>query len=518
MDRSRRFVHASAHRRSACARRTRSASGWIAPLLALGLCLAEPGLPGTASSTRGCGILPIFSGAVAWAQTGVGGRPPVPPPPVDFDAGFDTRIREETLHNLLDLNDSSGPAAPLPVSASDASYFRVRHRLWGQLVLRSGPRLYSRFTAEWRKYVQPWTSPAKTEVILDNLYLDLPRLAGAPISLRIGRQDLSRGEGFILLEGGPLDGSRSIYQNAVLLGLDGQPAGLGKTKLELMAIRNLAWDEFVVTNGPTQEERAKGQRRMVENDETAFGLYVTNTNLKSQTLEGYYFYKEEEAPAAKDPQMKLHTAGARAAGSLPAGVSFALEGACQLGTHDPLGCTRDTELAANPCGIDHRSLGGYLWFSRAFLSPLHPTLKLGALYLSGDDPSDSERQDWVPIFSRWPKWSELYIYTLITESGRVANWTNLSSLNAALSLQVTGSMKFSYTYHYLRAPQSLNGRSPLFGSGHLRGHNHQWLLTADVSRSVTWHFLVERFAPGDFYSPESRDDAYFLRWELMIKN
>ncbi len=38
--------------------------------------------------------------------------------------------------------------------------------------------------------------------------------------------------------------------------------------------------------------------------------------------------------------------------------------------------------------------------------------------MSGDDPSTDDNEGWDPLFSRWPKWSELYIYSLATEGGR----------------------------------------------------------------------------------------------------
>ena len=36
-------------------------------------------------------------------------------------------------------------------------------------------------------------------------------------------------------------------------------------------------------------------------------------------------------------------------------------------------------------------------------------------------------ENWDPLFSRWPKWSELYIYTQFRETG-VAYWTNTGHL------------------------------------------------------------------------------------------
>ena len=444
-------------------------------------------------------------------------------PPADFDAGIDTRIREVTLHNLLDFDYDEDQAVGDLSKDSDTHFFRVRHRVWGQLKFRGGFSIYSRFTTEWRKYLTPYESPHKTEIILDNLYLDLPRIPYVPFSLRIGRQDLIRGEGFLLLEGGPNDGSRSIYHNAVLLTLLGARIGVPLTKFELIAIRNMAWDDLIVANGPSDEQRATGQARpIVENDETALALYVTRTNLARQKLETYYFYKEEEAPSAQEPHLKLNTIGARISGELPWSVKYATEGAYQFGRHYPA-CRAGGNVACGEPTRDHRSCGGYASFSRSFLTLLQPTLQLGAIYLSGDDiddPDDEVVRGWHPLFSRWPKWSELYIYSLIPEGGRVADWSNLIALQAGLSLQLSGKARLSYNYYYMRAPEPLNptaAASSFFGDGQDRGHNQQWKLAVEMTPHVSWHFLLERFAPGDFYN-DAADDAYFVRWELILKS
>ena len=483
--------------------------------------------PGDGRSPRGVGaglrvLLALTALLAAWLEPGLAQprpeRPVIPPPPVDFDLGMDHRVRQESLHNLLDFYyDEDQPLGELN-TASDAHYYRVRHRLWAQLRLRSGARLYSRFTTEWRKYLVPYLTPKKTEIIADQLFLDIPQIPGTPVSARIGRQDLVRGEGFILMEGGPLDGSRSIYCNAILLGIDGAPLGVPKTKLELIGIRNPAWDEIIVANGWTEEQQRLGKGKIVEDDETAAGFYLTNTSLAKHQLEGYYFYKEEERPQDGDPHLRLSTLGARAAGQLPKGIEYALEGAYQFGSHD--------SVAAGMRACDHRSFGAHAWLRRAFALMAKPTLKVGGIYLSGNDPDDRADPDaadhgWNPLFSRWPMWSELYIYTLISESGRVAYWSNLAALTASASLHFGQRFTFSYTFHHLTAPHPHDPlqapaawRSGFFGTGTTRGQNHQWKLAVTMNPLISWHFLVERFAPGDFYL--ARKDAYFLRWELML--
>ena len=53
------------------------------------------------------------------------------------------------------------------------------------------------------------------EVVFESLYLDFKRVFVKGLSLRVGRQNLMRGEGFLLFEGNSGDGSRTTYFNAI---------------------------------------------------------------------------------------------------------------------------------------------------------------------------------------------------------------------------------------------------------------------------------------------------------------
>ena len=439
-------------------------------------------------------ILVLLAAGPAVAQD-TGYTPPAPP--VDLDLGFDTRVRQVTIHNLLDFDSEEDSGFP-----GDAVFFRVRHRLSADLHFRQGFSLQSRFTTEWRKYLDPWETPQKTEIILDNLYLDVPKIADLPLGVRIGRQDIIRGEGFVLMDGGPGDGSRSIYHNAVLFMLDGDAIGFRRAEIDLFAIRNPKFDEFVVANDL--------DTKMVDKDETAFGVYMTQPVPMVGKNETYYIYKEEEPHDAPEPETKLHTLGTRSTGDLPWDLRFGLEAAYQFGEH--------AEAQTGKKLADHSSYGGYLWVSRSFLALLHPSIKLGTFYLSGDDPGTEDNEAWNPLFSRWPKWSELYIYTQINEGRGVAYWTNTMSLNAQIGLKLSGSVGATYTYHYLTAPEESE-------YGDTRGHLHAWKVSATISDNISTHFLAERLDPGDVYPNPSgegvgtkpKDDAYFLRWEVMFK-
>ena len=72
---------------------------------------------------------------------------------------------------------------------------------------------------------------------MDNLYVNWDRPAGFPVSFRVGRQDLTYGRGFVILDGTPLDGSRSVYSDAAKMTIHADPI---RTDLDLFAVDNKA--------------------------------------------------------------------------------------------------------------------------------------------------------------------------------------------------------------------------------------------------------------------------------------
>jgi hypothetical protein len=51
--------------------------------------------------------------------------------------------------------------------------------------------------------------------MFDNLYVQADKPGGLPVKLKLGRQDIVLGNGWLMLDGTPLDGSRTIYLDAL---------------------------------------------------------------------------------------------------------------------------------------------------------------------------------------------------------------------------------------------------------------------------------------------------------------
>lgn len=401
---------------------------------------------------------------------------------VSFKWGIIERLRQEYLKNWDDLENSSG---------KNPNYFRVRSSIWGEWDFDSQYSIYVKLTNEFKSYITPTTTGSTKgdihEMVVDNLYLDLKNIFDSPLSLRIGRQNIIYGEGFLFIDGTPLDGSRTIYYNAIKATLD-----LEKLKIDFLGIINPRQDEFF----PVINNRNKN---LAEQKEQGFGYYAQYDPDDNWHLEQYYFYKKEDQRSS--PETKLNTIGGRVVyKNSPWRVRSEL--AYQFGDYGP---------------NDREGLGGYGFVDYTFQDvKFTPTLTIGGVYLSGDDPDTSDNESWDPLFSRWPYKSELYCYILSMEKS-IAYWTNMQLYKLGLNLKPSDKDSIDLAYMYLRANENTYASKSAFSDdGKERGHILQLIWEHVFNKNLSGHIQVEYFHPGDYYV-DTADDALFLRWQLLYK-
>ena len=407
-------------------------------------------------------------------------KTPPPPPPPQFEFGFEERFRSENWDNLADWD----------AERSDTlRQVRFRTRLWTSVPLGAKATFYISLNNETRKISKPDTPLRFDEIIFESCYLDVK--FNQTFSVRAGRQNLPRGEGLILGDGDPLDGSRSYYYNALDAAF-ALPAG----KLEFLAISDPHKDIYM----PTLHDR---DRPLVEWNEQALGGYFTSRPLSGATVEAYYFYKIEahdQRPPDNpqyQPERRLSTLGTRVVKPLGSGWSVAGEYARQWGRQHP-----DTEISA---------WGGYAYVKKKFAAAWAPTATAGFWTLSGDDPATPADENWDPLFARWPKWSDLYIYSLTPEKG-AAYWTNLGMGQAEVTVTPGKPFTLRGTYYYLWAWHPFPGNPAVFGAGTGRGHMLQARLDFNFGKHVKGHLQYETLLPGSFYTGSDR--GWFARFEV----
>ncbi len=393
--------------------------------------------------------------------------------------GADLRLRPKTWNNIWDTTDTRDDRAV---------FMRVRPRVWGGIRLGSGISFQARITNEFRPYLKIYPKRDFTihEFVFDNLFLELKGTLHPKLTVRIGRQDMMFGEGLVLIEGNPGDGSRTIYFNALRA-----TYAMKKGTLDAFVIVSPGKDRYLpVIHSQSQT--------LLERAEEGAGLYWTRELSKSWRGEFYGMYKHEEA-RGKYLESDIGTWGSRISGKGAAGLEYTFEWALQHGTYGTQGRLGN---------------GGYAEIRRKWkAAPV--TLRFNFTQLSGDKMGSSTQEGWDPIFSRWPKWSELYLYTQTQEQG-VAYWTNIRMYSPGLLWQIDAKSSLDFTYRKMSALQPrvlAQPQNPL--SGLSRGHLWIPRYTYKVNRHWTTYLLTEILQPGNFY-PDNRHWAYFIRWETML--
>jgi len=411
-------------------------------------------------------------------------------PDTPFRFGYSQRMRIETWDNTTSFDQDAG---------AGNSYFRNRTSFWASWFPKQKIELTARLTNEFKYYFVPENRHFNwDEVFFELLYIKLDSASIRPYMVTLGRQNLFLGEGFIVADGGPLDGSRSAYFNALRLDYF-----LGASnRFTLFGVYQPEKDKLL----PVINTR---DRALVEEDHDGAGLYWTG-KLSSYSLEAYWIHKNvyHGEHRALLPESRLNCLGGRAVIPLRPQFSIIAEGAFQFGKTD---------------SEKHEAVGGYAYGSYETGWPLkfRKIITLGYIYLGGDDLYSGKDEGWDPMFARWPKWSESYIYSFIPES-RVAYWTNLRSFFFKTSVDITPDLNFNFDYHYMQAPAGYRGVIPenYIEKNARRGDLFIGRINYKFDKNISGHVLWESFKPGNFYNrlldDHQADDYSWARMELML--
>lgn len=334
---------------------------------------------------------------------------------------FTERLRFVSWDNAVNLDNDIDDTS---------SFTRHRTSLMATWLPSRDLEVGVKLTNEFRNYLAPKNRDFDLhEIFVDQLYVKWKNFAKLPLTLTLGRQNIILGEGFVVIDGGPLDGSRSIYFNAVRVDYQIKK----NHKLTAFFVYQPEMDNILPI---INEQKAP----MIEQPEQGLGLYYTG-KIKKVGLEAYFIRKDIDHAEGRPMESGINTLGARVKVPLvDKKLSVTAEGAYQTGTYGD---------------EDRNAFGGYFHLDYTFCQsvPFLRTFTVGGIYLSGDDLTTHKKEGWDPLFSRWPKWSESYIYTQIRENG-VAYWSNLTSFYVSLVMDFTERMNLKLTWHRLGSPGS----------------------------------------------------------------
>ncbi len=400
-----------------------------------------------------------------------------------FSWGADMRWRDEYFNNAITLNGS----AP----GHEWQFWRYRTRLWGSYQPTESIELNARLLWEGRHY---WEPSSKDE--WDNGYGYFDRLniklkpLGSGLTLTIGRQDIMLGDGWLVMDGTPLDGSTSLCFDALRLTWEVKDI---QTVFDGILIDNCAeQNHWLPPIGIDNDSRL-----LAEQDERGAIFYASNKSIEKVTLEPYFIYKNDRARMANGTTGDIYTFGQRIVYDIDEHWTFRVEGAGQFGHLD------GQELAA---------WGALSRLTYRFNDSMNNQLKLNFEALSGDRPGTAQNEAFNPLWGRWPQWSELYVYTDVPET-HVAQTTNLVRFGPGWQFQPCQDLTVSADYNALFAMETPLAGTKIFGNGDFRGNLIDAKLEYKFNRYFRGHLMGEYFVPGDYYT--QHDSAVYLRAELV---
>jgi len=412
----------------------------------------------------------------------------------DFTYGADLRVRQTKFTNVR-----------LKVPATlDWNMFRIRPRVWGQYAINENTAVYGKITNEFRHWLEPQSKidadvqKFPDEWGVDNLYLDLKGLAGGNLDLRIGRQNIIYGTGKVILDGTPGDGSRTIYMDAI----KATWKGFDSMTIDILGIYNSAENLLVVNGQDLPLTNYTGRDTKLESDEAGLGIYIKHKGLtENMPFEAYYLLKTEAEYGAV-PSASINTIGVRLMPKLSDSLSGNLELAYQMGSQgdfDRTGMMIDAKLS----------------MKIAAMAKYKTAASLGFYMLSGDDPTTADDEGWTPPFSRWPQYSELYIYSMAANRQSVADWSNMMLPYVELKLAPHAKVSTAILAGMMSAPEK-DGAGGESDRGMLVTMWNKIKIKQGIFReadALNGHLLLEMVKTGDYH--DVTDTMTWIRWEFL---
>lgn len=436
--------------------------------------------------------------------------------------GADFRLRNEYYNNDRSIRSSN-------VANHEQDYFRFRARIWTSITPVKDIALNARLSTEPREYMNPSNSKAfgvgRTGFdwsygIVDQLNVQYNNAFTLPASITVGRQDILLNDGWLTGDGTPLDGSWTSYLDAARLTYNLKEQN---TTIDVIGVaQNARADEWF----PTIDEQ---NRAVADQNERGAILNVSNKSIQWANLDGYFIYKHDDRVDPKSvpsffgatgDNADIYTLGGRLSGLVAEHWRYSAEGAYQFGEkQDP--SINNALLDPSARTSDFRTINAFGVNSRVayvFNDPLKNEVGLAYEYLTGDDPKSKNDEMFDILWGRYPRWTDLYTFTLASES-RIAQYANMHRIGPTWTITPVKKLTFSAAYFALLADQSVPTRvsaanEVLYSrTGTFRGHYLQSIARYRFNPHVTAMLQGELLFPGDYYVSNAAVES-FVRAEL----
>ena len=335
-------------------------------------------------------------------------------------------------------------------------------------------------------------------VAVDLAYIELKEFLYSPLTLKIGRQDLWFGKGFIV--GANLQSTNgSIYAQ------------------EYTAIRSFDAIRATLDYDPWTIDavyaKISENARMADDDVNLMGLnagYVFDS--MNGEMEGYYWWKQSRNPGAGQGTSltsagkegnSVHTLGLRGSFDPIEDWTIAAEGAYQLGEYMIAGQTNERKRSA--WAVDAQVECRYFQENFAW----KPLLNAEFIWYSGENNSDDAAVGTTGKYNGWDSMFRGKFDTKIREYQNIFYNTAVNStpadtnqfqLAGSIAIEPTDSVTCSakYTYFWLQRPATENATATS-STGKNVGSELDLEASWDYTEDVQFGILAAWFFPGNAY-------------------
>lgn len=417
--------------------------------------------------------------------------------------GGQVRLRGYVLENPFDFQ-SDGTFGPFDADWDNYSVFRLKASVFTSIDVGDNVTGYVKLTNQ--NYGEGVTGAEGTteidntsnKVFLDNAYINVKNLLNMPLTLRMGRQNLIYGSGFVILDGQSQFASTSIYFDGVKLGWS--------------ITDNILLDVFYM------KDQENVRNESVDDDITLKGVYLTAKGMPVIGKGEVYFLNRKDESSEKNINMY----GLRLSDKIDFGLDYAAEVALQGG---------DSYLA----NVDQDALGLKLDLGFTFKDlNFKPRIFGQYAFMSGDEAGTADYEGWDVFYGGWPQFGDLLAWKFVNiapnnvntsaapfpginvvdaASGTVAGeaaYSNFSIATIGFSCSLLGKISPKISYSKITIDETAAGMDDDFGD------YFQVEIKYAYSKALSFRIYAAKIEPGDAFGTLN-DAATEFFWEADLK-
>lgn len=449
----------------------------------------------------------------------------------DFTFGGLVRLRGYSLDNFFDFDDDN--------DKDNFKVFRHKTSLWTKV--DTGNDVTGFIQISNQNYGEGVTYPSNSSVgdawevdnksnkmFVDQAYINVANFFDLPVTLKVGRQNLMYGSGFVLFDGQSQMASTSLYFDGI------------KTSIKL--------GENAVLDGLYFKDQENERDEEGRDDITLSGAYLTtNCPVLGGQQEFYVLNRLDQGfdtPATPLDEKDIWMVGLRLSDKYDCGLDYSAEIAYQDGNFEGR--------------RDHEALGYKLdaGFSVKDIAPT-PRFFLGYASLSGDEPDTDENEAWDVFYGGWPQFGDLLAWKYVNmeynrqaiekylhDEGKLpedvnlppinsiadydpdyglrgttseeAVFSNLNIASAGIGLKLSKALSAKFTYSLLTVdePDYIDENGELVENDDEFGDYYQFQAKYNYSDYLSFSLYAAIIEPGDAFTND--DMAHEVFWETKL--